>query len=344
MLASLSKILRWPLWAIQLVTGAKSFADNPIIGSRRLNRLGLHKLRLRLAHGLTRWRRWLLSGGVPADDRTAFQRQGFVEWRNVLPPDAFERLRRALLDRSWPARETVQGDTVTRRIAIDHAMLRAIPELDRLLRSRRWRGLMRYVAGSSAKPLYYIQTILTHRPAQPGLESDPQNIIHADAFHPSMKAWLFLNDVVAEDGPLTYVAGSHRLTAERLGWEHAKALLAPADVDRLSARGSFRIAPEELARLGLPEPTAFEVPANTLVIADTFGFHARGRAARPSVRVEIWAYARRNPFLPWTGLDILSLPGIAERRVAMIWRVKDRFARWFGQPWTDVGNKHPDAP
>src|SRR5215469_6552843 len=70
--------------------------------------------------------------------------------------------------------------------------------------------------------------------------------------------------------------------------------------------GSFRIDPDELASLGLPQPHAFAVPAGTLIVADTFGFHARGPSVRPSLRVEIWAYGRRSPFpslaalVPWT--------------------------------------------
>ena len=79
------------------------------------------------------------------------------------------------------------------------------------------------------------------------------------------------------------------------------------------------------------------MPANTLVVADTFGFHARGPSVRPSLRVELWAYGRRNPFLPWTGGDPLSLPGLAERRVPWLWGARDRLAPWLGQPWADVG-------
>jgi hypothetical protein len=96
--------------------------------------------------------------------------------------------------------------------------------------------------------------------------------------------------------------------------------------------------------LGLGPPRAFAVPANTLVIADMFGFHARGSALRPSMRIELWAYARRNPFLPWTGLHWGSLPGVARRRIAMIWSVRDRLADVLGQPWRAVGDKRPDAP
>ena len=39
---------RLPWWAAQLATGAKSFADNPLIGSPRLNALGMHAGRVRL--------------------------------------------------------------------------------------------------------------------------------------------------------------------------------------------------------------------------------------------------------------------------------------------------------
>jgi hypothetical protein len=43
-----------PVWVLQLVTGAKSFADNPLIGSRWLNARGLHVWRLRTGTGNAR--------------------------------------------------------------------------------------------------------------------------------------------------------------------------------------------------------------------------------------------------------------------------------------------------
>jgi hypothetical protein len=75
--------------------------------------------------------------------------------------------------------------------------------------------------------------------------------------------------------------------------------------------------------LGLPQPTTFAVPANTLIIANTHGFHARGASVRPSCRVEIWASGRRNPFLPWVGLDPWSIAALGDRRVPLYWRVRD---------------------
>src|SRR3546814_12538642 len=81
----------------------------------------------------------------------------------------------------------------------------------------------------------------------------------------------------------------------------------------------MRIEPRELAELSLPPPQRFAVPANTLVVADTCGFHGRCPSSKSARRVEIWAYSRRNPFLPWTGLDMFSLPGLASRRIGALW-------------------------
>jgi hypothetical protein len=330
-----------PWWLIQLGTGAKSFRDNPLIGSRRLNAWGLHVRRVRLADRLAAWRRRRLAALVSAEESASFDRDGFVLVRDFLPAADFAALRGQVMNFAGAAREMAQGDTVTRRIAIDPEALRAIPAMRALLRDRRWQGLIRYVGSYDAEPLAYVQSILTHRHEAP---PDPQTTLHADTFHATVKAWLFLTDVAADEGPLTYVAGSHRRDGARLVWEKRRSLEAASSEDFMSARGSLRIAPGDLATLGLPHPTTFDVPANTLVVCDTSGFHARGPSVRPSTRVEIWAYGRRNPFLPWTGLDLTGWRGLAERRVPLHWRFRDRFRRWVGQPWADVGRKRPNDP
>src|SRR4030081_388193 len=79
---------------------------------------------------------------------------------------------------------------------------------------------------------------------------------------------------------------------------------SPRHPPKAGARqGPSRLGPAERPSVGLPQPRTFAVPANTLIVADTFGFHARGPSAGRSVRVEIWAYGRRGPFVPWPGLD-----------------------------------------
>jgi hypothetical protein len=340
---SLWRYLLAPYWAAELATGSKAFSDNPLIGSERLNRLGLHAARVKLADALAASRRRRLADLVTPEERADFDRDGFVLKRDFLSTAGFAALRDQIFGHAAPARETIQGDTITRRIALDPSYLKAVPAARDLLADRRFRGLIRYVGSHDAEPLVYVQTILPHRFEAP---ADPQTALHADTFHATAKAWLFLTDVAEEDGPFTYVPGSHRNDAARIAWERERSLRATRQeteggLDRLSSRGSLRIEPHELASLGLPPPKRFAVPANTLIVADTHGFHARGQAAHAATRVEIWAYQRRNPFLPWTGLDPLGLPGVAERRIPFYWRASDWLKPWLGQNWRDVGVMKP---
>src|SRR5262249_1185742 len=142
-----------------------------------------------------------------------------------------------------------------------------------------------------------------------------------------------------------YVPGSHRLTPERLAWEKQRSIGA-AQSDRMSARGSLRVLPEELAGLGLPAPKAFAVKKNTLVVADTFGFHARGFSARPSTVIEVGAFARRNPFLPLAGHDPLKLPFIQHRLIPWYWWALDRLEEkgYRNNPWRKVGELKAGDP
>lgn len=332
-----------PWSALMVLSSDKSFIDNPVLGSRRLNTWGLHSWRLTQAHRATWARRQRLAAAVAPDDRVAFDRDGFVVRHDLLPRDDFRRLRDILISRPAPAREMVQGDTVTRRIAVDRDRLVDTPALLALLRHPAWTALTRYVAGYDQDPWAYLQTILTQtREAAP----DPQTTLHADTFHPTMKAWYFLTDVEIEDGPFCYVPGSHRLTPQRLAWERAMSLSVAASGDRYSARGSFRIADGALGALGLPSARRMAVPANTLIVADTFGFHARGHSQRAAKRIEVWGYDRRNPFFPWSTDGLLALAGQTDRRAQLYWQMLDAQERFTGRrnPWRDAGLLAPDAP
>jgi hypothetical protein len=336
-------MLRWwraPIWILALATGAKSFADNPILGSRRLNRFGLHVTRKRLAHWLADRRRARLAHRIPPELREQFDCNGYVVVPNVLPDEDFQRLRADLLARPLECRAHQQGDTITRRVPVGPSFLRQFPSLARLIADPQWKSLMAYVASFRSEPLYYIQTVVGGMVEG---DPDPQLDLHADTFHPSLKAWLFLTDVPDDGRPLTYVAGSHKLTPSRARWERRKSINVLSRGDRLSQRGSFRVAPHELERLGLPQPTRFCVPANTLVVADTCGFHSRAESNRPTCRVELWAYSRRSPFLPWASAGLLSLRPIAARQAqwaALIVDLLDRLG-WMKQHWRRAGERLP---
>ena len=327
-----------------LLSGAKSFRDNAVIGSRRLNQLGLHVGRIRLADALTDQRRARLGRQLSAADRAHYAEHGYLIRENLLPADQFEALRQEVYGNSWPLLEMGQGSTITRRVVLNRAELRSShPTLEQLLADAEIRRLIRYVAGTGAEPIFSLQAILS---GLPSATADPQTHLHADTFHSIAKAWFFLHDVDAGAGPFAYVPGSHRMTPARLAWEKQQSLGAAKHPIKYHARGSFRVSDADLQAMGLPPARRFAVKANTLVVADTRGFHGRTPSEQPGCRVEIYASLRRNPYLPWNGLDPLSLPGISGRIGSLQQAALERLAQLglARMPWVPRGEGRIDAP
>jgi hypothetical protein len=332
-----------PVHLAAVATRAKSFRDNPVLGSPRLNRAGLHVARMSIAYRMAQSRRRRLAPLITEEDRFAFERDGFVVKRDFLPASAYGRVKREILSFEGPAREQAEGDAITRRFALDRRALSRLPSVRALVESREWLDLLRYVGSSRLEPLVYIQTIFAQAmEAAP----DPQTRLHADTFHSTVKAWFFLADVREDEGPFVYVPGSHRPTRRRLAWERRASLSAATDPDRHAAEGSLRISAAAARRLGFGEPRVLAVSENTLIVADTMGFHARGRSTRPSVRTEIWAYGRRNPFLPWLGLDAAAMPIVKGRAAPLYWAALDLGERLsFGRnSWRPAGTASPRTP
>lgn len=335
--------LKAPLWAAGVVGSEKSFKLNPILGNRRLNELGLHKARVALAAKMAARRRAALAAALSPEDRAAFDRDGFVIKRDFLPQATFDRLAERLHGQLFEAREMRQGTTVTRMIPLTAATLPDIPEAAGVVRDPAVLALMRYVASTGGRPVYHLQTVIAE--ADRG-RPDPQTELHADTFHPTAKLWLFLQDVGEDDGPFRYAPGSHRLTPPRLAWEYRMSLGAETDPRNHHANGSFRVTPEEFAAFDYRPPVKIAVPANTLVVADTYGFHARSVSDKPTLRMEIHGYLRRNPFVPFVGLDPLGIPGIADRQLDLYLKWADARERRAGRRnvWRPVGRVTPDSP
>ncbi len=338
-----ARYLLTPLHIAALATGASSFRDNPILGSPALNQRGLHRARVRLAERMAESRRKRMARLVPAALREAFAEQGYVVVENALPPETFAALKAEVVENRFPAREMKQGATVTRFITLPPETLRRLPALRGFISGPLFQGLMRYVASVDHDPLFTIHTVL---PQGPGGRRDPQTRFHSDTFHATSKSWLFLNDVETEDGPFTYVPGSHRMTAARLDWEQAQSVDAAQNPNGHHALGSFRATRADLSAMGYPAPVAFPVRENTFVVADTHGFHARGPAKRAATRLAIYGSLRANPFTPFASLDPFDIPGLRGRKAQLVDLARAIESRLTGRPESQplVGILRPTDP
>ena len=315
--------LQWLGYLLSPFTGAKSFRNNPVIGSRILNYCGLHIVRLLFAHTIFRFRQWLLHYMVGPKDKQEYKKNGYLLKQDFLPEAQFQRLLKEVNDYHGITRECIQGDTLTHRIFLDEEALSCLPECRGLITNRYFLRLLKWCGGKNQYPFFYIQRI--YNQYHEG-KYDPQKVMHADAFQPSIKCWYFLHDVKEDAGPFTYAPGSHRLTWKRLCWEYKRSCEARSIEDGYSEKGSFRINDEELTTLDYGSRTAITVKANTLVIANTYGFHCRGFAKEKCVRLAIWAYLRPTPFNPLPGVDFQWLRRLRYDLVNKYYQYKDRKA------------------
>lgn len=293
------------------VLGRTKDFSNRWIGSPRLNRLGLHPLRIAVTDACLRARRRGADAGAAGE---ALARDGIAVVHDVLPAPAFAAMRDearaaiAAAARSHPLPgsdgergfgkkrpfpggfDRFDGGTLNRYLEIDERL----PATAAAVRDPGLAAICRFASGFRHRParFHVYQTVHGDQADNP----DPQRDPHRDTFHPAIKLWLFIDEAAADHGPFMYSPGSHRMTAERYRWEYRRACAASrGGPDR---DGSFRIGPDELAALGLPALRAYPVPPNTLVIADVRGFHRRGDAAAGVQRLALYANLRLWPFTP----------------------------------------------
>lgn len=152
-----------------------------------------------------------------------------------------------------------------------------------------------------------------------GVEVDPRDrprgeyMLHADTHYPTLKAWLYLNDIDEGNGAFVFVPRSHKLSIDRLRYEYG----ASIRVARSRADGTWHTVPYgHIRRLGEAQLARVEERhvcgrANTLVVANTSGFHRRGEFTSTRPRETIHLNFRNTEGL----LNRLPLPAAAARLV-----------------------------
>lgn len=291
---------------IDIVSNEKSF-KHPLIGSPRLNRLGLHSARVIGADWCSRLRR-VGAGPVAADLRARLWRDGFVVIGKLLPAELLEPAHReftrrlaahesevpcpSVASRGFGRRllndsgfDRADGGSLNRFVALD---ARCPLLLGAFAENLALRGLLRALTGVAVAPDAFWLYQLRH--GDEALNPDPQRQWHCDTFHDTFELWYFFEAVTVHDGPLLYAPRSQRSSRARRRWERHQIL---ANGARSSA---FRAGADDVASLSSEAPQAVLAPANSLVLANTRGFHCRSLAPAGTVRQGLYANLRPHAF------------------------------------------------
>ena len=210
--AALARWWRAPFSAACAGHGRQAFPDHPILGSRRLNRAGPHACRRMFSSpslvAPPRLRSRVAADGANSSTATALSRSPISSARADFAGCAITLLVTPVRIRARTNRATRSPGACcsipyyVSRVPEIRAFMH-VPPLARPARSSR--------ASMRTASLYPVHRCRRRRrTARPAARAPCRHL------PPAMKAWLFLTTLRETDGPLTYVAGSHRLTAERL--------------------------------------------------------------------------------------------------------------------------------
>jgi len=295
---------------VNALTSATGFGL-PFIGSPRLNERGLHLWRIKCSDSaLTKRQNTKPINPIAAEVTD----NGVAIVDNFLPDETFAPLQNEIRqavsesERVHPANasdterfgskqpfnggfDRYDGQTLNRFLDISPAKT---PHAASFLQQKELREACEQLTGTIFNTEKF-QIYLTRQSVAED-SKDPQLQIHRDTFFSCIKLWYFTEDVAPEDGPFRYSPGSHRMTKARLEWEQERSIKAA----KTNATGSFRVTEAEVTALGCEPVQTYPVKANTLVIADVRGFHARAAASKAGAeRLSIYGNVRPWPFAPF---------------------------------------------
>jgi hypothetical protein len=119
---------------------------------------------------------------------------------------------------------------------------------------------------------------------------DLDSAAHTDTFFSNQNAWFFVEDCPLEAGPFVYGAGSHRVTLRRLLFQYVSSLRS-----FFGETGSARLTPGFQKMMSV-DLKPIVVRANTLLISNNFGFHARGIGKAGAQRSAFKMSLKETPF------------------------------------------------
>lgn len=237
---------------------------------------GLHAFRMVMARHAERLR----APGVKQ-----FDTEGVMMYEDFLPPDKAAAVKKEI--ETYPIIENIQPTnnihTMTRGTTPAIYDLVFNSDLFKLCAEAAHRDKEDVAAWNHFCHTTYIQRLEN----TPG-NGDIQKVCHSDVFYPCVKYWYFPDAVEEDQGPFLFARNSVELDFDRLDFHYRESVEVVKDTwdrrrNKGHGEGSFRAIDDDLDKMGLKlEPITCK--PNTLVIANTSGFHCRGDAKQRHIR------------------------------------------------------------
>lgn len=289
MKAIAKKVLKLPPFRI--------LSKDKLIRSRVLNKMGVQPFRMYLAQ-----QRYNMKSTPHADtykdEIKGLKDDGIVVIENFLPEEEFGRLqqecRKILRDEKSESVRQDGANTIYGKMLLSLERSN-YPEVFKFLKNEKLKALFeaaekRKIDFDKGKVTLLLQYL------EQGYDKhllDPETELHADIFFNTHKAWLYMDDVEMKNAPFVFVKGSHKVKGAnryKIAYDYSNGAVVGSD-----RGGSRRVSAEELKEYNL-ERTVYTCKKNTLVIANTMGYHCREEGEGGNDRLTLAISARFNPF------------------------------------------------
>jgi hypothetical protein len=254
-----------------------------IIPSFFLNVLGLQIFRVLLSTTISKLNRG--NKGICLD--TTFEKDGYLRIDNFVNSDDMNLITAEvmeLVNSVPPMVKRADGSNVYENW--DRGQYSKYLSIENFFMSNKFReALVKIIGIKNIKEDHLVLLVERLTQGADGFE-DPETQVHEDTFHATHKGWLYINQVNPEHGPFIYYRGTHKITIRKLINIYLNSVKKTPDASR-------RISYNELRHF---EEKIFCVPKNTLLFADTFGFHGRIKGKENAMRLALSFSYRPNPF------------------------------------------------
>lgn len=271
---------------------AKVFSKDKLVASPFLNKIGIQPFRLWLANKRYHDKQYLVDSSV-VNQVDQLMKDGIILVENFMSDSEFAAITkecRSFIDSdSFETSKKVGSNTIYNQ-SIENMDKTVYPTTTGLLNHPLLLKLFSAADKRELDPTKGDIIILIQYLVQgDGEDLDIESELHVDTFFNTYKAWLYLDDVRLENGPFSYVKGSHtNLNKDRYNNVYHYSL-------QKDVSGSRRVSKNEVDDLGLQETTVL-CKKNTLAMANTFGFHRRLQGVNGNDRLTIAITAKRSPF------------------------------------------------
>ena len=276
------------------------FSESYLVNSYFLNLLGLQAFRY-ISASLVYWLRGIFFKWDNSKEVKILKKEGLLIINNFLNMEDFEKFRDHFksLQNIGLNKILNDGDSSTERSTLSIEQIENNEILTKIVCSKKLINILescehkKFIKNRFHNFGKYGQIVWLDKINNIGFTSikDSQKTLHSDIFFHTHKVWYFPSEVNAQSGPLNFVKGSHKFSFKRMYLEYINSIDERTNTQSPNIRNN-----KQPLNNYEKNSTICNVSANTLVIANTRGYHKRGNSFQGTSRMQLHFRVRRNPF------------------------------------------------